>query len=184
MIFDEAIIKGCIACKRNSQNLLYKKYGSTMFGVCLRYARNKVEAEDILQEGFLKVFENIASFRGDGSFEGWIKRIMINHALNHRRKNTRHPFLENIEEISEIEISTRADDEREFITLPVEKLMELIQKMPDGYRTVFNLYVFEEFSHKEIAAMLEITESTSKTQLLKARRYLRTQIEATLNQKK
>lgn len=183
MIIDDAIIQGCIACKRNSQNLLYKKYGSVMFGVCLRYARNKVEAEDILQEGFLKVFENIASFRGDGSFEGWIKRIMINHALNHRRKNTRNPYLENIEEISEMEITNGDDEEREFFTLPVEKLMEMIQKMPEGYRTVFNLYVFEEFSHKEIAAMLDITESTSKTQLLKARRYLRLQIDSAAKKK-
>lgn len=183
MIVDEAIIEGCIACKRNSQNLLYKKYGSTMFGVCLRYAQTKVEAEDILQEGFLKVFENIASFRGEGSFEGWIKRIMINHALNHRRKSTRNPYLVNIEEINEIDIQQDGDEEREFHTVPTETMMGIIAAMPEGYKTVFNLFVFEDFSHKEIAEMLGISENTSKTQLLKSRRYLRNKLEL-LNKRK
>ncbi len=177
MIVDEAIIEGCIACKRSSQNLLYKKYGSTMFGVCMRYARSRVEAEDILQEGFLKVFDNIASFRGEGSFEGWIKRIMINHSLNHRRKNIRSPYLENIEEINELDITQEGEEEKEFVTIPTDTMLEMIRKMPEGYKTVFNLYVFEDFSHKEIAGMLGITESTSKTQLLKARRNLRNQLE-------
>lgn len=148
-----------------------------MLAVCMRYAHDREEAEDILQEAFLKIFQNIASFRNEGSFEGWMKRVMINHSLNYYRRKKKMPFLEDIDDINETDILDR--DVPEALPAPVsaEKLTALIQKLPPGYRMVFNLYVFEEFSHKEISTELKISESTSKTQLLKARRMLRKKID-------
>ncbi|MCX6251567.1 MAG: RNA polymerase sigma factor [Bacteroidetes bacterium] len=173
MYREDLILEGCIAGKRNEQGLLYKKFAPTMMGVCLRYSHNREEAEDILQEGFLKVFQNIRTFRKEGSLEGWIKRIMINHALNQFRKNRRNPFLENLEDINETEILDHAELNGSIEPVPEETLISLIQALPQGYRIVFNLYVIEENSHKEIAETLKISENTSKTQLMKARRLLR-----------
>lgn len=173
MIIDESIIKGCIAGKRSAQNALYRKFSGMMLSVCMRYAQNRDEAEDILQEAFIKIFQNIATFRGEGSFEGWMKRIMINHALNHYRKNKKMPFLQDIEEINEQEILNKEDFSKHHEPVSADILLSLIQMLPHGYRMVFNLYVFEEYSHKEIGKELSISENTSKTQLLKARRMLR-----------
>jgi RNA polymerase sigma-70 factor (ECF subfamily) len=176
MLIDDSIIEGCIAGKRDAQSALYRKVSSVMMAVCLRYAQSQDEAEDILSEAFMKVFTNIGSYRNDGSFEGWMKRIMINHALNYYRKNRRSPFFEDIGTINETEIIN--DDDRITNHSPVsaETLTSLVQRLPPGYRMVFNLYVFEEYSHKEISGMLQISESTSKTQLLKARKMLRKQL--------
>lgn len=173
MIIDESIIKGCIAGKRSAQNALYRKFSAMMLSVCMRYAQNRDEAEDILQEAFIKIFQNIATFRGEGSFEGWMKRIMINHALNHYRKNKKIPFHQDIDEINEQEILNKEEVSGHHEPVSAEILLSLIQLLPQGYRMVFNLYVFEEYSHKEIANELNISENTSKTQLLKARRMLR-----------
>ncbi|HTX89317.1 MAG TPA: sigma-70 family RNA polymerase sigma factor [Bacteroidales bacterium] len=153
--------------------MLYRKYASTMMALCMRYARDRSEAEDLLQEGFLKVFQNISSYRKEGSFEGWIKRIMINNALNQFRKNKRLPFHKDIEEINEIEILSAEEAKEVDFQISSDTLLSLIQKLPPGYRVVFNMYVFEEYSHKDIAESLNISENTSKTQLLKARRFLR-----------
>ena len=173
MIIDESIIKGCIAGKRSAQNALYRKFSGMMLSVCMRYAQNRDEAEDILQEAFIKIFQNIATFRGEGSFEGWMKRIMINHALNHYRKNKKMPFHQDIDEINEQEILNKEDFSTHHEPVSADILLSLIQRLPHGYRMVFNLYVFEEYSHKEIGKELSISENTSKTQLLKARRMLR-----------
>jgi RNA polymerase sigma-70 factor (ECF subfamily) len=148
-----------------------------MLGVCLRYSQSREEAEDILQEGFLKVFQNIASFRKEGSLEGWIKRIMINHALNRFRKNRKLPFYEDIEEINETEIIDTNEEPAISEPFLAEILLSMIQSLPQGYRVVFNMYVFEDFSHKEIGETLNISENTSKTQLMKARRLLRKKLE-------
>jgi RNA polymerase sigma factor (sigma-70 family) len=173
MIIDDSIIEGCIAGKRSAQNALYRKFSAMMLSVCMRYAQNRDEAEDILQEAFIKIFQNIASFRGEGSFEGWMKRIMINHALNHYRKNKKTPFTQDINEINEQDIIGKEEIQGHHEPVSADILLSLIQLLPQGYRMVFNLYVFEEYSHKEIAKELNISESTSKTQLLKARRMLR-----------
>jgi len=173
MIIDESIIEGCIAGKRSAQNALYRKFSAMMLSVCMRYAQNRDEAEDILQEAFIKIFHNIATFRGEGSFEGWMKRIMINHALNHYRKNKKMPFHKDIDEINEQEILNKEDISGHHEPVSAEILLSLIKLLPQGYRMVFNLYVFEEYTHKEIAKELNISENTSKTQLLKARRMLR-----------
>ena len=177
MLIDETILQGCIEGKRNAQYELYRKFASTMLGVCLRYAQSREEAEDILQEGFLKVFQKIASFRQEGSLEGWIKRIMINHALNRFRKNRKQPFYEDIEEINETEIIDTNETAAISETYPTEVLLSMIQSLPQGYRVVFNMYVFEDFSHKDIAESLNISENTSKTQLMKARRLLQKKLE-------
>lgn len=172
-VADESIIEGCVSGKRSAQSALYRKYSPVMMAVCMRYAQTRIEAEDILQEAFLKIFDHIGSFRREGSFEGWMKRIMINHALNHFRKNRRIPFHEDIDTVREEE-ATEGDDHPEAAEhLTAEKLTALVQTLPPGYRMVFNLYVFEEYSHKDISRELNISENTSKTQLLKARRMLR-----------
>ena len=173
MLVDDSIIEGCIAGKRSAQSALYHKYVAVMMAICLRYAQNRDEAEDILQEAFFKIFQNIGSYRKEGSFEGWMKRIMINHALNYFRKNRKIPFMEDIDSINETEIVETDDVQAVHLPVSAEKLTALIQMLPPGYRMVFNLYVFEEYSHKDISRELNISENTSKTQLLKARRMLR-----------
>ena len=176
MIVDESILEGCIAGKREAQYELYKKFASSMLAICFRYARNRDEAEDLLQEGFLKVFQKISSFRREGSFEGWMKRIMINNALNEIKKNRRSPFLEDIDVINETQIINAGESAGHLDPVPADVLMEMIRSLPEGYRIVFTLYVIEDFSHKEIASELSISENTSKTQLLKARRALKNKL--------
>lgn len=182
MFPDEQIIQGCMAGKRKAFSLLYKKYASTMLGICMRYCKNRIDAEDVMQDGFMKVFSQVHKFRSEGSFEGWIKRIMINAAIDNYQSNLRLSFIQdsgNLLENAELADVYDEDDELpDEMNIPKEKLMRMIQELPDGYRMVFNLYAIEGFSHKDIAAMLEITESTSKTQLLKARKVLRKKIES------
>ncbi len=173
MLVDESIIEGCIAGRRDAQSALYRKYASVMMAICLRYAQSRDEAEDILSEAFLKIFKYMGTYRNEGSFEGWMKRIMINHALNYYRRNRKNPFLETIDAVSETDILKDETPSSDHAPVSAEVLLALIQKLPRGYRMVFNLYVFEEYSHKEIGVMLGISENTSKTQLLKARKMLR-----------
>jgi len=176
MLIDDSIIEGCVAGKRSAQSALYRECSSVMLSVCLRYAQNRDEAEDILQEAFVKIFQHIGTYRKEGSFEGWMKRIMINHALNYYRKNRKLPYHEDIGSINETEIITTSDQPQGNAPVSAEKLLALIQMLPPGYRMVFNMYVFEEYSHKEISEALSISENTSKTQLLKARRMLRNKL--------
>jgi RNA polymerase sigma-70 factor (ECF subfamily) len=176
MLIDDSIIEGCVAGKRSAQSALYRAYSSVMLAVCMRYARDRDEAEDILQEAFLKIFQHIGTYRKEGSFEGWMKRIMINHALNYYRKNRKLPFHEDIESIDETKIMESTEKQTFDAPISAEKLLVLIQMLPPGYRMVFNMYVFEEYSHKEISETLSISENTSKTQLLKARRMLRNKL--------
>jgi RNA polymerase sigma-70 factor (ECF subfamily) len=173
MPIDDSIIEGCIAGKRSAQSALYRKYSGVMLAICMRYARDRDEAEDILQEAFLKIFHHIGTYRKEGSFEGWMKRIFINHALNYYRKNRKMPFVEDIESINETDIVENEDTFALHIPVSAETLISLIHHLPPGYRMVFNMFVFEEYSHKEISEALSISESTSKTQLLKARKMLR-----------
>ncbi len=170
-----------MAGKRKSFSLLYKKYASTMLAVCLRYCKNRIDAEDVMQDGFLKVFSQVHKFRKEGSFEGWIKRIMINAAIDNYQSNLRLSFIQDSGHLHEHPDMTEwsdDDDLPEELAISREKLMSMIQELPDGYRMVFNLYAIEGFGHKDIATMLGISESTSKTQLLKARKALRKKIEA------
>lgn len=142
-----------------------------MLALCLRYAKNRVEAEDVLQTGYIKVFQNVREYRGDGSFEGWIRRIMVNTAIENYRKNLRGIDTVPIEDAHD-QPATGFD----FSTLAIQDLMAVIQKLSDGYRLVFNMYVIEGYAHKEIASALGISEGASKSQLSRARAILRAEI--------
>jgi RNA polymerase sigma-70 factor (ECF subfamily) len=173
MIDDDKIIEGCKAGKKRAQSRLYKKYAPAMLGVCLRYCSNMADAEDVLQEGFIKVFNYIKNFRGEGSFEGWIRRIMVNTALTHIKKNTKYSF----EDIENIPSNYQEEEDVVYAPVSPEVLIEVIQSLPDGYRSVVNLHIFEGYPHKEIAGIMGISESTSKSQLSKAKKFLRKKLE-------
>ena len=158
------LINGCLQGNRRMQEELYRRFSPRMYAVCLRYAGNAEEAEDILQEGFIKVFKKLDSFRGDGSFEGWIRRIFVNTAIEHfRRKRYLMPVTEKEENTIEGKYTSVLDE------LGAKDIMALIQELSPGYRTVFNMYVVEGYTHKEIADMLGISEGTSKSQLSRAK---------------
>lgn len=165
---DEELIKQCLRNDHRAQKALFDKFSGKMMSVCLRYANNMEEAEDILQDGFVKVFTKLDAYKGDGSFEGWIRRTVVNTALDHLRK-AKHNQLDL--DLSEAEYLA-GEDEKILSQMRTEEVMRLIQNMPTGYRTVFNLFAIEGFSHQEIAQELGVTESTSKTQYKKARTYL------------
>ena len=150
-----------------AQRQVYDKYSTRMLGLCFRYICDEMAAEDVMVEGFLKVFSKIDQFNSDGSFEGWIRRIMVNESLGHLRKQKR---------ILEDNLSDEANNIPDYIQadqqLEMQELLDLIERLPTGYRTVFNLYAIEGYAHIEIAEMLGITESTSKSQLHRARALL------------
>ncbi len=164
---EEDIIAGCRKKHSRAQQLLYEKYAAKMFAVCRRYIKDPPEAESVMIGGFIKVFEKIFQFNGDGHFEGWVRKIMVNESLIYLRKN-RNMYLE-------VDISNAVHEPDYDLLdnrLEAEDLLEMVQKLPDGYRTVFNLYAIEGFSHKEIAEKLEINVNTSKSQLSRARKLL------------
>jgi RNA polymerase sigma factor (sigma-70 family) len=166
---EEDIIAGCTEGRRDCQKALYDRFASKMFSLCLRYAPDYHTAEDLLQEGFVKIYYNIYKYNGSGSFEGWMKRVFINHAIEQLRKADRYFAADDIANIPE---STTSGNEI-VGKLALDDLMKLVQALPTGYRTVFNLYALEGFSHKEIAEMLEITDGTSKSQLARAKGMLK-----------
>ncbi|MEM1321252.1 MAG: RNA polymerase sigma factor [Bacteroidota bacterium] len=172
-ITDDQLIKGCIEGRAAYQQLLYKVFSSKMFGVCLRYAGDFHSAEDILQEGFIKVFNKLDYYRGEGSFEGWMRRIFINTAIEYYRKSARQYRCEELKFPDDHSLSGNA-----LQNLMRDDLLKVIQQLPDGYRTVFNLYAIEGYNHKEIGKMLDISEGTSKSQLARARIYLKKLIQA------
>ena len=169
---EERIIQGCINEEKSAQQYLYEAYSPKMYYVCLRYARHASEAQDMLQDGFIKVFDNIGSFKSNGSFEGWIRRIVVNTALNYCRKSSFKQEQIGIEDYQDTVVKSKA-----VSNLGEKELLALIQKLPDGYRTVFNLYVIEGYSHKEIGEMLKVTESTSRSQLAKSRKWMQNELE-------
>lgn len=163
-ITDSDLINGCIKGDRRMQEELYRRFSPRMYAVCLRYAGNAEEAEDILQEGFIKVFKKLDSFRSEGSFEGWVRRIFVNTAIEHfRRKRYLMPVTEKEENTIEGKFTSVLDE------LGAKDIMALVQELSPGYRTVFNMYVVEGYTHKEIADMLGISEGTSKSQLSRAK---------------
>lgn len=168
----EKIISGCIKNNGAMQSLLYHKFKAKMFAICLRYSSDYHSAEDILQDGFVKVFKNIHKFRGEGSFEGWMRRVFVNTAIEHFRKKTHlYPILD----IAESGLEEFNSDV--FDKLAVDNLMDMIQTLSPGYRIVFNMYVIEGYSHKEISNELNISEGTSKSQLSRARQILKGKVE-------
>jgi RNA polymerase sigma factor (sigma-70 family) len=171
------IIKGCIQGKRSDQEKLYRMFSSKMFGVCLRYCRDYDEAKDILQDGFIKVFDKIKQFGQRGSFEGWIRRIMVNTALEKYRKNS---FTFTVDKLPDIDDDDHSDEAE--IELSMNELLAYVQKLPERYKMVFNLYVFEELTHKEIGEAMGINEGTSKSDLSRARAILQKQINSRIKQ--
>lgn len=164
IVSESDIIQGCREGDRRMQRLLYERFSPTMYGICLRYAGTTEEAEDVLQEGFIKVFSKIDSFRGDGSFEGWMRRIFVNTAIEHYRKKTYlQPIGDQQENTMEGKYLTALDHMAE------KDIVALVQQLAPGYRLVFNMYVVEGYTHKQIADELNISEGTSKSQLSRAR---------------
>ncbi len=166
---DSDLLKGCIKGKPGAQRELYERHSRLLLGICIRYAGNVEEAEDILQEGFVKIFKNICHFKGEGSLIAWMRRIMINTAITAYHKSLKHRYHDDIGEIKEIDMTMSDWSEADFTA---EELKKIIQRMPDGYRMVFNLYAIEGYKHREIAVMLSIDENTSKSQYSRARRWL------------
>jgi RNA polymerase sigma-70 factor (ECF subfamily) len=165
---EEQLILGCKNQERSAQYALYQLYAGKMFSVCKRYLGNGPDAEDALMEGFMKVYSKMDSFQNQGSLEGWIRRIMANEALMKIRKNNSHKTIPTNDELV-ISIPENA-----LMNLEVEDIEQLITELPIGYRTIFNLYAIEGYSHKEIATYLDISEGTSKSQLSRARAILQT----------
>lgn len=170
---EEQLIKACIKEDAVSQKELFGRYGSRMLGVCHRYARTAADAEDILQDAFIKVFDKIHQFKFEGSFEGWIRKIVVNTALK------KYSLQRYEKEVNGYEIKDRDDraaDPAVYNHLTHKELLDLIKNLPDGYRIIFNLHVIEGYQHDEIAAMLGIQPGTSRSQLVKARIMLQKQI--------
>jgi RNA polymerase sigma-70 factor (ECF subfamily) len=164
---EDELIKGCMRRERSAQRQLYDTFSSKMYSICYRYVKDSMEAEDILVTAFMKVFDKIEQFKSEGSFEGWIRRIVVNESLTYLRKN-RSMYLE-----TELEQADREPDYSKLSDhLEAEDLLNMIQELPSGYRIVFNMYAIDGYSHKEIADHLGISENTSKSQLSRARVYL------------
>lgn len=165
---DELVIR-CKAGERKAQEILYKLLASKMLGVCIRYAADRAEAEDMLQNGFINVFKKLDDYRNEGAFEGWVRRIMVHSAIEYHRKY--HKTLQLMDVVDsgyEPSVSAAA-----IATLSAKDLMGIIQELPHNYRMVFNLYAIEGYSHKEIGEMVGITEGASKSQLSRARTILK-----------
>ena len=165
------IINGCIKNDATCQRLLFEQYAGRLLTICLRYASDRPEAEDMLQEAFIKIFSRIHQYTWEGSFEGWMKRIVVNCALRALQKRKLR-----FSELESIDNAAPQSGAYALSNLSEEELLKLISRLPDGYRIVFNLYVMEGFSHDEIGAMLGIEAATSRSQLVKARRMLQQQI--------
>ena len=164
---EEDIVEGCRKQQPKAQRMLFERCSPKMLGVCRRYIKDNAEAEQVMIGGFVKIFAKINQFKGEGCFEGWVRRIMVNEALIYIRKN-KNMYLE-------MDIS-KADDEPDYHKLDeqleADDLLKMVKKLPQGYRMVFNLYAIEGYSHKEIAAHLSINVNTSKSQLSRARKLL------------
>lgn len=170
---EETLVKECVSGSEKAQKALFDAFAPKMLTVAMRYINDKERAEDVLQDGFIKVFKNIQNFKLDGSLEGWVRRIVVNTALDQLRRDKKHQTDIQLDDVSfELKQANHTESQ-----LQADYLMTLVQSLPDGYRTVFNLFAIEGYNHKEIADMLEITESTSKSQYSRARSVLREMLE-------
>ena len=165
------IIEACVKGDRHAQRSLYEIFSKKMFVVCLRYTKSQQEAEDILQDSFIKVFKNLKGYRGDSRLDYWIKRIVVNTALNSQRKKLYMYPMVDIEDVK-----SDFDLNKTLAAFGLEELLNMIKELPTGCQTVFNMFAIEGFSHKEIAEMLEVSEGTSKSQFSRARKLLKEKI--------
>src|SRR4030042_2722217 len=170
MMSDHQIIEGCAKHDRKAQKVLYDKYSRFLMGICLRYACDKAEAEDILQESFIKIFFNIKDFTGTGSFTGWLRKVAVNTAITHYHKNLKFRYSVDIEEFTSTETGVVSFEEDFFTS---DELFMVLNELPCGYRMVFNLYAVEGYKHKEIAELLGIDMNTSKSQYSRAKAVIR-----------
>ena len=171
-ISESDLIKGSVAGDRRMQEELYKRFAPKMYAVCLRYANNPDDAQDLLQEGFIKIYRNLHRFRAEGSFEGWVRRVFVNTSIEHFRKKSTQ-----LSSVSEKEENTIEDvDITALDSLAEQDIINIVQELSPGYRTVFNLYVVEGYSHKEIGELLGISEGTSKSQLARAKSILQKKV--------
>jgi len=160
------IINGCLKGNRRDQELLYRRHAAKLYAVCLQYSGNDEEARDILQDGFIKIFENLIHYKHEGSFEGWIRRIMVNTALEKYRSKHNLYRVDDIDQIPELDAGPDTED---YAGLEAIDLLDIIRELPPKYRLVFNLFAIEGYSHKEISKMMNISEGTSKSNLSRAR---------------
>jgi len=174
MTSDQQIIEGCAKHNRKAQQMLYDRYSRFLLGICLRYAGDKAEAEDILQDSFIKIFFSIKDFSGTGSFKGWLRKIAVNTAITSYHKNLKFRYYVEIEDYTSAETGT-ASFEEDFYTS--DELFRILNELPPGYRLVFNLYAMEGYKHKEIAKMLDIDTNTSKSQYSRAKAVIREKLE-------
>lgn len=176
MFTETEIIEGCLRNDRKMQKELYDRYASKLYALCLRYAHDRAEADDILQEGFVKIFFKIHQFSRQHSFEGWLKRVMINTAITHYHRNVKHYYQKDIDEIQESEIQGTSEGsvDGEYST---EELLNVVQSLSAGYRTIFNLYAVEGYKHREIAEILKIDEATSKSQFHRAKKIIQERLQ-------
>lgn len=165
---EEAILQGCLRNEASAQKELYNKYSPKMLAVCYRFGHNKEDAEDMLQEGFIKVFSQIHTFRSQGAFEGWIRRIIVHTCINNLKKNKK--FNDSVDLIHATSHQVREESIPSIVQ--AKQVVECIRLLPLGYRTVLNLYAIEGYSHKEISIVLEIEESTSRSQYTRAKQML------------
>ena len=170
MMSDQQIITGCAKHDRKAQQVLYDKYSRFLLGVCMRYATDKAEAEDILQDSFLKIYFNIKDFSGTGSFIGWLRKVAVNTAITHYHKNLKFRYYVEIEEFTSAETGVTSFEEDFFTS---DELFKVLNELPAGYRMVFNLYAVEGYKHNEIAEMLSIDTNTSKSQYSRAKAVIR-----------
>ena len=171
--FDLQLIESCKKGNRAAQKILYDRLAPRMFPVCLRYIGDRTAAEDILQDGFITLFTRLDSYKGEGSFEGWARRIFVTTALMSLRKKDALKVSDELEAVR----GMKADTASQMQNIGYKELMQLVMSLPPGFRTVFNMYAIEGYSHKEIAEMLGITETTSRTQFSRARAWLQNKIQ-------
>lgn len=184
---DSQLVIECKKQDRHAQKVLYERYAPVMMGVCVRYSGDEETARDLLHDGFIKVFTQIGSYSGKGSFEGWLKRIFVNLALeNYRKQKQKYRFIEEYSYENGDELEDSSDDSLDIEDIPREDVLTIIRELPPGYRAVFNMYIFEEMSHKEISKVLGINEAASRSQFFRAKLMLRKKITAILhhNQRK
>ena len=174
MMSDRQIIEGCARHDRRAQKMLYEKYSRLLMAVCMRYAGDRAEAEDILQDSFLKIFFRIGDFTGTGSFEGWLRKVVVNTAITHYHMNYKYKFHVDIEEYVSNETGVSGFDEDYFTA---DELYKVLSELPKGYRMIFNMYAIEGYKHKEIARMLKIDANTSKSQYSRAKAVIRARLE-------
>jgi RNA polymerase sigma-70 factor (ECF subfamily) len=178
MYTEEELINGCRKGDRTCQHLLYKQFSKRLMAVCLRYSKSVPEAEDVLQEGFVKIYQHLPNFKGQSQLATWMTRIMVNTALNmHRKKLYLFPMVD----VGEVSLETSAES---LNTLAFEQLLDMIQSLPHGCQLIFNMYAVEGYTHQEIAGLLGISEGTSKSQYARAKELLRKQLQQEENRLK